>query len=218
MTRNRIATMLVVVGIQGMWAQSAGTVPKSAPPQDEGLVGRALGVLAPSEATPLTARQRFHDYLVSMVGPLAIVSESASTGISQWRDSPPEWGQGGSGYGKRFASKMAHNAVRHTIIYGASTLLQEDNRYFASGRNGVKARVIYAVTSPVAGIRHGRRTVSFSSVSGMVGSAAISQAWAPPSQRGADDFAIDVALTYAGIAGLNVVREFVPDLIRKLRK
>src|SRR6476646_3718246 len=80
-------------------------------------LSKALGTLSPAEDKPQTAGQRFHDYAVSTIGPLAIISEAASAGIGQWRDSPHEWGQGGSGYGKRFGNNMAYNAVRTTLTY-----------------------------------------------------------------------------------------------------
>ena len=185
--------------------------------QDGGLI-RSLDMLLPSDATPQTSQQRFQDYALSTVGPFAIVSEAASAGLGQWRDSPREWGQGGSGYGKRFANDMAYNAVRTTITYGLAEVLHEDNRYFASNQDGFKSRILYALESPAMSRRNGRRTVSISSLTGMVGVSCISLAWAPPSWQGADNAAQNFALTYVGIAGFNVIREFVPDLIRKLRK
>ena len=52
----------------------------------------------------------------------------------------------------------------------------------------------------------------------MAGVAGIALAWAPPSWQGVDNYALNFGLTYAGIAGLNVAREFVPGIVRRFRK
>jgi hypothetical protein len=189
------------------WAQSQ---PASLP--------RVLSFLSPAENVPQTRAERFHDYLLATVGPFACVAEAAGAGIQQWRDSPHEWGQGGEGFGKRLGNNMAYNAIHQTITYGLSEALHEDNRYFKSKKQGFGGRLLYALESPAMAYKNGRRTVSISSLSGIAGAAGISQAWAPHSWRGADNAAANFGLTYAGIAGLNVAREFVPDLIKKLRR
>src|SRR6516162_9224558 len=77
---------------------------------EPGLVASAIGWISPAEPTPLTAAQRWHDYWLATIGPGAILSEGVAAGFGQWENSPPEWGQGGSGYGKRFGNDMAYNA------------------------------------------------------------------------------------------------------------
>jgi hypothetical protein len=177
-----------------------------------------LSFLSPAENVPQTRLQRFEDYMLGMVGPFTIVAEGASAGIQQWRDSPHEWGQGGGGFGKRFANNMAYNGIRVTITYGLSEALHEDNRYFKSKKQGFGPRLLYALESPAMAHKDGHRRLSISSLSGMAGAAGISQAWAPQSWKGVDNAAGNFGLTYAGLAGLNVAREFVPDLIKRLRK
>ena len=184
-----------------------------------GLVSSAIGWISPAEPTPLTAAQRWHDYWVATVGPGAILSEGVAATFGQWENSPPEWGQGGSGYGKRLANDLAYNAVRNTLMCGTAMLFHEDNRYFASGKRTVAGRVVYALASPVTARRaSGRRSISISGVTGIAGVSLISRAWSPPSWQGASDVAISAGLTYAGTAGFNLVREFVPDLVRRFRK
>jgi hypothetical protein len=152
------------------------------------------------------------------VGPLTLIAEGASAGIQQWRDSPHEWGQGGSGYQKRFCNNMAYNAVRTTITYGLSEALHEDNRYFRSEKHGTRARLLFALESPAMAHKDGKRRISISSLAGITGAAAISQTWMPPSWQGAGNAAGNWGLTYAGMAGMNVAREFLPGLVKKLKK
>src|ERR1041384_3399351 len=63
-------------------------------------------------------KERFNRYIKSTIGPFRLVQTGASAGIAQWRDSPHEWGQGMKGYGKRYASGLAQNAIHQTVTYG----------------------------------------------------------------------------------------------------
>jgi hypothetical protein len=192
--------------------------PASATLPGDGPLVKALQILAPPEPSPLTGREQFRLYAGYVIGIYPVLGEAAGAGISQWIDSPPEWGQGSEGYFKRFGNNLAYNAIRNTITYAVSVPMKEDNRYFASGRSSVPGRVGHALLSPVVA-RHpnGREYFSVSGAAGIVGAATISLAWAPPSWQGAGSACESIGLTYAATAGLNLVREFVPDLIRKLR-
>jgi hypothetical protein len=212
--------MVVALAIPAVWGQDANRATTALPaPAHEGLFDKALDLVSPAKPTPLTQEERFRLYVSSTIGPLAILSEAASAGVGQWEDSPHEWRQGASGYGKRFANDMAYNAVRQTVTYGLSELLHEDNRYFASNRRTIKGRIVYALLSPAMARRaDGRRTVSVSGLVGLAGAASVSLAWAPPSWQGADNAAINFGLSYAGTAGLNLAREFVPGIVRHFRR
>ena len=185
----------------------------------QGFVDRAVGWISPAEDTPLTARQRWHDYWTQTAGPGAVASEAVSAGFGQWENSPPEWGQDGRGYGKRFANDLAYNAVRNTLLHGTAALVHEDIRYFGSGKTTLAGRFVYVLESPVTARRaSGARSISIAGVTGIVGVSLISRAWSPPSWQGAGNVAISAALTYAGTAGVNLAREFVPGIVRHFRK
>jgi hypothetical protein len=174
--------------------------------------------VGPSEPTHLTEKDRFQLYLVSTAGPVPILGEAAGAAISQWDNKPPEWGQGWGAYGQRFGSNLAYNGVRQTITYAASIGLHEDNRYFASGKHGVWARTGYAVISTFTA-RHpdGAQSFSFSSVGGVIGASAISSIWGPASWKGFNNIAENAGISFGTTAGLNIVREFLPDLLHRPR-
>src|SRR5690349_20161254 len=48
---------------------------------------------------PLTQHERSLLYLKTMANPLGYIKAGFSGGIDQWKDKPPEWEQGFSGYG-----------------------------------------------------------------------------------------------------------------------
>ena len=159
--------------------------------------------------TPLTESHRFHQCLMELVSPVAFVGAAAGAGIGQWRDSPHEWGQGGSGYGYRYASAFAQHVTMSTLTYGSSMVFQDDNRYIKSGRTGTGSRIGYAIeTTFLARRGDGTRKFSASKLIGLAGAAAISRAWQPHSTATARDAAISFGASVGGSAGMNVIREF----------
>jgi hypothetical protein len=182
------------------------------------VIDKVLGMVGPSEPSHLTQKDRFQLYLLYTGGPLPLLGEAAGAGISQWKNSPPEWGQGWGAYGDRFGSNLAYNGIRQTISYGASIAFHEDNRYFASGKHGVWGRTGYAILSTFTARRpDGRQSFSVSSVSGVMGASAIASIWGPESWHGAGNIAHNAGISFGATAVLNVVREFLPDVLHRPR-
>lgn len=201
-------------------AASVFAQPPSAPATDhETTLEKIFGMVAPSEPSQLTEAKRFHLYLLSAGGPIPILGEAIGAGVSQWENSPEEWGQGWNAYGQRFGSNLAYNGIRQTITYGTSVVFHEDNRYFASHKHGVWARTGYAALSTVVA-QHpdGSRAFSVSSVTGVVGASAISSIWGPPSWKGAGNIAENAGVSFLTTAGFNIVREFLPDVLHRHRQ
>jgi hypothetical protein len=167
----------------------------------------------PPSYVPMTASERFTTYLRQDVSLTSFVSSAASAGIGQWRDRPKEWKQGGEGFGLRYGSAFAQHITRETLTYGASSLLHEDNRYFASRRTGFGSRLEYALASTFLA-RHddGTQHFSFSGIGGIGGAALISRAWQPHSTSTMRNAGISSAISIGVKAGFNVGREFVPRL------
>jgi hypothetical protein len=216
-------TLLFAFAVAGMslWGQSANrTIPApgaAPPPQPSNGILRVFSPADPN--TKLNARQRFDLYVMNTVGPWAVLGEAASASISHARNSPWEWGQGAGAWGHRFGNNMAYNGVRQTISYGVSEIVHEDNRYFASNKPTIPGRIGYVLISPVtARRRNGRRGFSISAFSGLAGAATISLAWRPPSWQSGGNVARNFMFSYAGTAGINAVREFVPGIVRHFRK
>ena len=165
---------------------------------------------------PLTAKLRFHLYLRGTIGFFPIFREAAAAGIEQARGDPHEWGGGMEGFAKRFGNELAINAIHNTVTYGFASALHEDNRYFASGKSGKWQRVLHAVLSPLEARREdGSVGPSYSNIVGTASSIAISQAWAPPSRRGVGEVFGNIGFSFAGQAGFDVFREFLPDILHR---
>jgi hypothetical protein len=196
----------------------ASTVKKAATAAEKNLIDTVMGVVGPDETT-LTESRRFHLYLMSTVGPVPILAEAAGAGISQWQNSPKEWGQGWGAYGQRFGSNLAYNGVRGTITYGTSIVFHEDNRYFASHKHGLWARTGYAMLSTFTA-RHpdGQTTFSISSFTGVAGASAISSIWGPGSWKGIGNISENAGVSFGTTAAFNLVREFLPDVLHRPQK
>ena len=178
-----------------------------------------MQLLGPADPSPQTPKQRFKSYLLNTAGPVPLVGEALGSGIAQWTNSPPEWGQGWKAYGKRLGSNFAYNAVRQTISYAAASAFHEDYRYFAAPEPGPWRRVRHALIYTFTA-RHsdGRDRFSVASVAGVVGASGIASIWGPRSWQGAGNIAENAGISFASTAGLNVVREFLPDILGRPRK
>ncbi|HYT19581.1 MAG TPA: hypothetical protein VEW05_05045, partial [Candidatus Polarisedimenticolia bacterium] len=105
--------------------------------QDSSSVGKGVdyllnylnmaGTMKARDFRPLTQRERTQLYLKTMVNPLGYIKAGFSAGIDQWKDKPPEWEQGASGYGKRFANILGQYSIQRTVTFGLSSALHEDN-------------------------------------------------------------------------------------------
>jgi len=154
--------------------------------------------------------------LLDTAGPAPLLGEAFGAAIEKWANQPPEWGQGWGAFGQRYGSNLAYNAVRQTISYGAAAALHEDTRYFASHRHGFWSRTKYALASTVIARRpDGRQTFAIADVSGVVGAGIISSTWGPESGKGPGNIAGNIGISFGITAGLNIVREFLPDLHHK---
>jgi hypothetical protein len=197
--------------------RAAAADPSAVQPKDSFVV-KLLRPLAPYENSPMTAVVRLKEFEDDTIGAFPLIRAAADAGVSQGIDSPPEWG-GAAGFTERFANDLAINGVHQAISFGAGTLFHEDNRYFPSGKSTAKGRVMHALLSPFETHREdGRVAFGYSNVLGAVGAGFASRLWLPPSQQGGDNIARCIGYSFLGEAGFNTFREFVPDLIRKLRK
>ncbi len=170
----------------------------------------------PEDFRPLTRTERVSLYFHSLVGAHALVFTAVRAGINQGLDSPEEWGSGAQGFGYRAASAFGQSLVGNTVESGIAAALDEDNRYFASGEQGVWRRLKYAVASSfLARHDNGSRSISISELAGPAAGAAVSRLWQPDSTNSAGDAAESFGVSVGVHVALNVTREFVPGFLRR---
>jgi len=165
--------------------------------------------------TPLTRKERLKVYAKDLLSPFHFLMAGASAGITQLQNVPPEWGQGAEGYGRRFANYYAYATTSSMLQMAGEDILHEDNLYYGSGEHGVWRRVKYAVKSSVlARSDDGTQHLSVSQIGSTAGAAFISRLWQPRSNNSAGDGAVSFGISMATNAGVNVIREFLPDITR----
>lgn len=82
--------------------------------------------------------------------PFNFVAAGLVSGLEQWQDAFPGYGQGAQGYGKRFGAAYADSF--DGIMLGNAvfpSLLHQDPRYFREGSGTVTHRLLYAIASTV---------------------------------------------------------------------
>lgn len=201
--RTIVVLVITVVAAFSVYSQEA-TKPQSTDP-----AVAAKPTPTPDYVFP-TPRERFNRYVKSTVGPERLLRTAASAGISQWNDSPEEWGQGAKGYGKRFASSFGRNAIQQTVTYGLDSALKLDTGFQRSKREGFFPRLKDALAQNVTSRnKSGGRVISVPRFAGAYTGAIIAtETWYPERYSYKDGLRHGTTTLLFGF-GINVLREFV---------
>ncbi len=185
---------------------------------------RILGVIPTFEVTDrqhppaLTPRQKFRLFTRHAFDPFQWVFAGAQAGLSQAQNRLPGYGQGASGYGKRYGAAIAdvtdHEFMSNFLL---PVLLKQDPRYFRIGRGTIKHRIIYSLAQEFWGrTDQGTPQFNYSKVLGAFASKAVSNAYYPPADRG---FGLTISRSAVSIlSGMatSLGAEFWPDINCKL--
>lgn len=196
-----------------------------------------LTVDANGKIIPLTTGQKFKVVAQGTFDPVQIVWYAALSGLSQAENSEPGYGQGAVGYGKRYGAYAADGTIENFFV-GAilPSALHQDPRFFPKAHGGFFSRATYAASRIVITRGDsGSRQFNFSEVFGSAMASAIStytyhprRAFEGYNKMGvAEYYPSDRTLTNtASVWGSQVgydaitlvVKEFWPDIRRKLKK
>ncbi len=214
--RNSLAFVLfsLAAGAAMLAAQDQPAAPGHLP---RARTAPTLPASATSHYTPLTGSEKWHYYLRSTYGPVAVGKSAVWSAVNQAQDSNPEWGQGMEGYGKRLASKYGQHTIKRSVAQGLGALLQEDPRYFASTNTGFMPRTGHALAwTFITRKDDGGNKFADARIVGTFTGALISRAWHPEGERNVRSGLESGAISLAIDAGWNVFKEFWPDVRRRL--
>ena len=189
------------------------------------------------QVPPLTTKQKYWVVLRSSFDYVQYPWYAFLSGISQAENSEPGYGQGWEGYGKRFGAAFADGTIEN-FTTGAilPSLLHQDPRYFQSGHGSFTHRTFYAISrNLITRVDSGKNDFNYSEVVGGAMAAAISTySYHPkgqhvttttpgvlryiPSDRTLTNTAKVWGTQYAYDTLTLVVKEFWPDIRRKIRK
>lgn len=167
---------------------------------------------------PLTTGQKFQLFTKKAFDRFTFIKAGASAGISQGLDSHSGYGQGAEGFGKRYGAAFA-GGVHNEFFSGFAlpSLLHQDPRYFRKGKGPAGPRIGYAMSRVVVTQGDdGSRQFNFSKVLGSLLSASLANAYYPDEDRTAGRTFARAGKHLAVSAGLNLLKEFGPQLRRKM--
>ena len=174
-----------------------------------------------NQVPPLTSGEKFKVVARSSFDYVQYPWYGFLAGISQAENSEAGYGQGAQGYGKRFGAAIADGTIENFMTSAVfPSLLRQDPRFFQSGHGGFRRRTWYAFTRIlVTRGDNGNSQFNASEIFGSALSAAISTySYHPHADKTVSNTA-KVWGTQVGYDALTyVVKEFWPDVRRKLRK
>jgi len=158
------------------------------------------------EKFAISAKGSFDPYEFTVVGIVA--------GIRQAENSSPGFGQGASGYGKRYGAAFADQVDGNVMVGGLfPTILKVDPRYFQLGRGSFVRRFSYAISRIfVARTDAGHQMFNVPEFAGNATAIAISNFYYPESDRGWSSSLSDWGTQMGLDAFGNELKEFWPDI------
>jgi hypothetical protein len=164
------------------------------------------------DAAPLSSKQKFSLAARGTFDPVALIGVAFAAGIEQANNSYAGYGQGAAGYSKRFAAKFVDGRTSDFLTHAVfPSLFHQDPRYFYQGSGTVKSRFMHAASSAFVTLSDSGQTVpNYSYLLGDMCSAALSNLYYPPANRGVSLVFNRAAVGLAGRVGGNLLREFLP--------
>jgi len=228
---GKLLAALVCAGFAGAQApdppdpktDSVAELSKSDPTKDDkhilGVVPNYTAVNQPEKAYhPASVSEKFMIAAHDSFDPFNWVIAGVYAGVYQAQNTYPQFGQGAQGYAKRYGATFADGAISTYITEGIlPSLLHEDPRYFRMGVGSKWKRAGYAMTRVlITRTDSGGERFDTSEIAGNAAAAALANLYYPPLSRTVGVTMEKFAINVVSDAGFNVLREFWPDMRRKV--
>lgn len=167
---------------------------------------------------PLTSRQKFNVFRDLTYSPFTFIGAAFDAGIAQAASDHEAYGQGGQGYGKRLGASFADNETALFFqAYLLPTMFHQDPRYYRRPELSGLRRAAYAASRTLlTRTDRGHTAFNVSYLAGGLISSGIANTYYPFNERGFSDTMVRWAGGILSDSGLLVLREFWPDISRKL--
>jgi hypothetical protein len=167
----------------------------------------------------LEIKDKFFLFLRDSVDPETFLNAGFDAGISQAENDDPSFGQGGEGYAKRLGASYTDEVqFRFFKEFAYPTIFSEDPRYYRMGQGPAGRRFFHAVAhSIIAYNDHGKPIFNYSEWLGEISGTTLGNLYHPGARRGFVPAARGVAIDVAMDIGYDELREFWPEVARKLR-
>jgi hypothetical protein len=197
----------------------AASNPGSEPKRLFGIIPNYRTIPSTAPYKPLTPGAKFKLATKDAFDPGTFLLAAFFAGEGQLTNASPSFGQGAKGYGHYFITSYADWAGADYMTGAVfPVLLHQDPRYFRKGVGSGFSRLTYAMSRIVwTRTDSGGTAFNFSELGGNATMVAISQSYYPDN-RDAGDAASMFAIQVADDMASNILKEFYPDLMRKLRR
>jgi hypothetical protein len=151
--------------------------------------------------------------------PASFFSAGFNASLDQAANRDPTFGQGAAGYGRRYAADFAGQSTwRFFKDFAYPTAFSEDPRYYRLGHGGTGKRLFHAAAHTFIAYRDsGKYMFNYSEWLGTVSAVALNSAYHPGDVLGFTPVVRQVGFSFIQDAGFDVLREFWPEIARKLR-
>jgi hypothetical protein len=167
----------------------------------------------------LDPKQKLELAVDETIAPSRFMGSAFTAGIGQARNALPGYGQGWSGYGKRFGSSVASNASSHVFgTFLLPSMLHQDPRYFVKLFGSPGSRIRYAVERVVVTrTDDGRQDFNWSGILSGLMAEGLANSYLPDGERTAGKTFSRFGYRIGFGALDNVVKEYWPTIFRSLR-
>lgn len=168
---------------------------------------------------PLNSWGKFKLAANNSISLSAIGSSLLGGAYGQMIDSPSGYGQGGSGYAKRFGSGMARSASDNLFgTFLIASVMHEDPRFYVQKGLSFKQAVKYSAVRLVqTRSDSGRPVVNYDGLLGPLAAEALANTYWPEQNRGVGSTMVRYAGDIGWKFGGNLLRQYWPQINRKLR-
>jgi hypothetical protein len=145
---------------------------------------------------------------------LALMLASYNYGLNK----TPEFGTGGAAYGRYLWHSTADQSIENYMVeFIVPVITREDTRFYQMGSGGFRKRAVYSLTRVfVTRTDSGRERVNTGELLGAAGATEISSRYYPAHERTASNFLGQYATDLGIDAAAYFVREFEPEISRKI--
>ncbi len=167
----------------------------------------------------LKLKDKFVLFVQDSIDPVTFLATGFSAGIDQAENADPSYGQGAEGYGRRFGAEFAGQASSTFFKdFAYPWIFSEDPRYYRLAHGPARRRMLHAMEHAVVAHRdNGKRMFNFSEWLGTASTVVLSNTYHPDNERGFSPAAQSVAYSILQDMGFDVLREFWPEISRKLK-
>jgi hypothetical protein len=163
------------------------------------------------DAAPLTTKQKFSLTWRDTFDPTSFIGDAIGAGVEQANNSFSGYGQGATGYAKRYGALFANGRTSDFLSHAVfPSIFHQDPRYYYQGSGSVKSRFEHAASFAfVTRSDSGHSEPNYSYLLGDLSSAALSNLYYPAANRGAGLVFTNFAIGLGGRLGSNLLREFL---------